>query len=1301
MLRLDTDRFELLRQVGEGSYGVVFEARDRQTAGLVAIKLLHDGDEVAEERFEREAVVLAELQHPAIVRYVAHGSAADGRRYLAMEWLAGRTLEKLVHAKPPLLEVLSLARRVVSGLAFASLRGVTHRDIKPANLFLVDGAASATKILDFGLARRTSDRQRLTQTGFVIGTPLYMSPEQARGDLTIDARTDVFSLGSVLYTCLCGQEPFYAEQPLATLAKICFEEPRPIEQLAPQAPASLTSLVHAMMRKKREERPTLRSITEQLAEITEQQVSSERARLRASLPDDGSMTMNVAAADLSSGRAGSSLHRRGRVANHRIVAAVFVSPASTLSAEHEAELHRAATRYGARVERLLDGSLIVLPSQQLGASEQAVIAARCSIALRQLLQGRARLAVCTGRAMVVDVQPLGELLERGAALLASTPAGVVRVDQASASLLEARFELGADDSLGRTLERERSGGEAPRTLLGQPTSFVGRERELQQLQLTFGECVDELVARVVLVTAPPGAGKSRLRHELIERLHAAGPSFTLLVGRGDSMRGGTQFGVLASALHGWAELAGSDSLELKRDKLSSRIGALVPGARAIVLAHFLGEMIGVPFPEQASPQLRAARVDHQLMADHMLASWLEWLEALTEREPVLFCVEDLHWSDPASLRFIEAALRNARERALMVLALARPEAHESFPQLWAERDLMEIRLPKLGARACARLLEALRYAPESPALRAAMIERADGNPFFLEELVRGVATSGGKDALPETILAMVQARLDALGEEPRSLLRAASVFGQSFRLVGVRALFGDEAEQFDFEGVLALLSEREILFRSGPVSEQEYQFRHALIRDAAYLLLHDDDRALGHRLAAGWLEQNAAAPALLADHYERGGMPTSAAHWWARAAAQAFEAGSLDDVLRCGERAIGCGASGDELGQLAALLAEARSYCQDDAGAAAWAERARASLSAGAPAWWRATQVGAVAYLRLGSPELDVLAAQMIARFSPEQELPEQTLAVAYLMSECLRLMRDELGARLFSLLPPELPQALLGRPEGCLVSARAIKSFQAGNLSEALRFARTALRAQRGAGAMRDVCDTLGLCGYFLHELGAYEEAEGCLLEEVQLGQRIGSTRDICYAQLYLGSIYARSGRHDAAERTLSEALKGYEKLALPSYQLEALCHLIGVQCARGELEQARCTSERALLLDLAEPAPRAYLRARASTLSLLSGRVEEALQQARSAHQLMRENDVTEFFAMIEVSYIESLLAAGEQEAAASALAEAQRWLEAQAAKIDEPTLRRGFLQQVPEHARIFQLAAATLQLVGAAAK
>src|SRR5580765_5761273 len=181
---------------------IVYRARDKHTGALVALKVLQ-GAEPLGSRFARESRMLAELSHPGIVRYVAHGTTAAGQKYLAMEWLDGEDLaERLVHGGLTARESITLCRRVAEALGFAHARGVVHRDVKPSNLFLPDGQIEQVKVLDFGIARLRHDTGEGTRTGVRVGTPSYMAPEQARGLAKIDGRTDVFALGCVLYECL-------------------------------------------------------------------------------------------------------------------------------------------------------------------------------------------------------------------------------------------------------------------------------------------------------------------------------------------------------------------------------------------------------------------------------------------------------------------------------------------------------------------------------------------------------------------------------------------------------------------------------------------------------------------------------------------------------------------------------------------------------------------------------------------------------------------------------------------------------------------------------------------------------------------------------------------------------------------------------------------------------------------------------------------------------------------------------------------------------------------------------------------
>ena len=244
----------------------------------------------------------------------------------------------------------------------------------------------------------------------------------------------------------------------------------------------------------------------------------------------------------------------------------------------------------------------------------------------------------------------------------------------------------------------------------------------------------------------------------------------------------------------------------------------------------------------------------------------------------------------------------------MVLAIARGEVHETFPNLWEQRSLQEIRLGPLVRRAGERLVREVLGDDVDPAQCARLLDRAAGNVFYLEELIRAYrrglgprAGTHGHDgspppplgelgqrcprstpwSLPGTVLAMVEARLGRLDPMARRVLRAASVFGEVFWRGGLLALTGGDYKASEVDDWLAELARREIVQRrdvSRFPAEHEYQFRHALVRDAAYQMLTAEDRALGHKLAGEWLGDAGEHEAMvLAEHFERGGALDKAA----------------------------------------------------------------------------------------------------------------------------------------------------------------------------------------------------------------------------------------------------------------------------------------------------------------------------------------------------------------------------------------------------------------------------------------
>ncbi|HEX7837606.1 MAG TPA: serine/threonine-protein kinase PknK, partial [Kofleriaceae bacterium] len=255
------------------------------------------------------------------------------------------------------------------------------------------------------------------------------------------------------------------------------------------------------------------------------------------------------------------------------------------------------------------------------------------------------------------------------------------------------------------------------------------------------------------------------------------------IGRGDSLRAGSTLDLLAQALRTALGLHGGEPLAERHHRIRDRLAGCVPAAEHNRVTEFLSELVGAPFPDDdsagaVSAALRAARQDAQLMSEQMRKAWLDFLDAETSAHPVLLVLEDLHWGDFGTVRFIDAALRDRGERPWMVLALARPEVFEMFPRLWAERqNVQEIRLKELGRRAGERLVRQVLGDSVGPETIERLVKQADGNAFYLEELIRAAAE--GKDhALPETVLAMVETRLGRLAVEARRVLRAASVFGE-------------------------------------------------------------------------------------------------------------------------------------------------------------------------------------------------------------------------------------------------------------------------------------------------------------------------------------------------------------------------------------------------------------------------------------------------------------------------------------------------------------------------------------------
>jgi hypothetical protein len=1215
------DRFVIERLAGRGGMGAVYRALDRLTGLPVALKVIARGGR-DDQRFAQEARVLSELTHPAIVRYVAHGTSTQGQPFLAMEWLEGEDLGQRLTASPLTVgESLDVARRLAEGLAVAHERGLLHRDVKPSNVFLVGGRPDRATLLDFGIARMDPSglAPPMTRTGVVLGTVGYMSPEQAIADRNLDARTDVFALGCVLFECLTGVPAFSGDHLVAVLAKVLREEAPRVRALRPQIPAELDALVARMLSKDRDSRPKDGAV-----------VSRELVGL-GSIEGAVPEPVGPAAGGLSGGEL-------------RITSVLLA-----LVPDERQLVGEIVERHGGDLAHLANGALLVtLGGKRGSADEQVAIAAACALEISAALPS-ARIALATGRALTTGAGPSGPIIDQAAALLVRSTSSGIRVDDVTAGLLGTRFEVHS------VLVARRRDVDASRTLLGKATPFVGRDKELGLLDATLRECIDDSVARAVLVTGPAGQGKSRLRHELVDRARTRS-DVRVLIARADPVGAGSAFMLVRQLVRDAVGVREGEPVSEQHAKLRRYVRDVCNETDAGRIADLLGELIGAPSSEHPSPELRSARNDPAIMAEWLRRSFTEWLTAECLRGPRLLVLEDLHWGDLPSVMYVGEALRASATRPLMVLALARPEVHELFPGLWKGIGVPELPLGGLTPRAAERLARAA-LGDEFPADTVAhIVEHADGNAFYLEELTRRVAESGGGVALPGTVLALLQSRLEKLEPDARRVVRAASVFGEVFWPGAVATLLGAAFAPHDVEAWFRALVEREVFSAtrgSRFPGEREFAFRHGLLREASYAMLTEADRTKGHALAAEWLlAANEKDALILADHFERGGERSRAVTWLVLASEAAAEGWNDAAATSLGHRALACGATGTDRARVLLAQAQGPIFRGEWAAVVELAKEALDRLPVGHSRWCQAAGTVCIAGNFLGDPGITGSMLQVILGVSvqPEPTGPYGIAAFCVCTGLCimgqldlarsflerveaagestsepdpafvswLRLTHgwvDVLSGRIARGLTALLQARTLaeragdriGRDNGCMLCAYAFCLF--GDLERAEQVAREVNPQSTWYVDMSAIYVAFAKASSH----GAHRAREAIATLTPMLDRRLPML--VAAARFGLARALAAIGDFDGAQREATALLN--QGFVLPTYQAGALGALAAAALHRGQPADALAFADRGL------EAAMAGLRSPGveSTLHLVRGEALQGLGRIQDAQAAIRD--------------------------------------------------------------------------------
>ncbi len=1280
-------RFVIEHAVGKGGMGVVFRATDRATQEAVALKVLRNREGDA-RRFEREARVLSELSHDAIVRYVAHGVTPDGDPWLAMEWLQGEDLASWLEARALTPRAaLVLASRVASALAAAHALGVVHRDIKPANLVLPDGDPARVKVLDFGIARRTNQVTHVaTGTGVLIGTPGYLAPEQARGDKGVDGRADLYSLGCVLFECLTGKPAFRGDNVMALLARILLEDPPRLRDFRPDAPEALDALVSSLLAKDPARRP---------ADAGRLTLALDALALEC----DGSAVAPAWSAPPAEAISGGE--RRVLCAVLAVHPAGSPSPATSASQEEESSetlavavdlprnLAELCTRFlgtHGRMDRMVDGGVVFAANG--ATTDEATRAARLALALRQQLPGRV-VAVAAGQAPTSSRAPLGSVLERAAFLAQSHPAGGIVVDTVAASLLDERFRLQAVRG-GAMLLGEREDEDEARPILGVRTPCVGRERELGLLAATVTDSADDEVARVLVVTAPAGAGKSRLRREFLRALADRDQAPTVWTCRSDTLAVDSPLAALGVMLRRAARIESVGSPARGRDALRAftrDLGVADPER----VATFLGELCGLDLDAAGDAALLSARGDPKVMADNTRRAFVDALAGVCAKGPLVLVLDDAHWSDSASLALLDAALRALRDRPLAVIAFARPELLERFPRLWAEHTPQELRLTPLSRRSCERLAQRVLGDAVPANTVARLIERAGGNAFYLEELLRAVAA--GATELPDTVIAGVQGRLSLLSTEARRVLRAASVFGEGCWSGGVEALLAERENTSEVRSLLDELCAQEVLARASTSrfrGEVEYRFHHALVREAAYAMLTRDDLTLGHRLAAEWLERTGESdPLVLASHFEAGERPDRAARCLLAAAEAALAVVNGEAVLSHTDRAerlLGGDAPETLRGELLRLRAEGFSMNGSYADAVRSGLEAMERLPTDSPDWSLAAVCVATATARsVDRVSLEVverrLAAATECEDAPHPLVDRARACVAFELYLFGHIDRGD--AQIAALLRP-FAWLLEHDPltAGFVRGAAAARAYSTEDLFLHFREATAAIEiARRGDNRLFAAHLAATAAGSLAH-LGQPERTERFIAECLVLCDEIGAAPQRARTLMARSQHRVYEGRFAEAAADARESselfVRFHERRRLSFAQVLLARCLV----ADGRLDEAE-RFVASVDVPLAPP-----LRGALAYLRLKQGRFAEAVAEARAALPGLASLGVN-CRCFVQLTAYDAELALGNLTGARAMLDVARADVAQMAAHAPDDEARRMLLTHNTDYARVVAIA------------
>ncbi len=944
-------RYQVRNLLGAGGCGAVYLGHDTQLDRPVAIKVLRGGPEVPQaetERFLQEARRLARLNHCGIVT-VHDVGLEKGQVYIVSDFLDGPDLGRwLRDHRPAWPEAARIAAALADALAHAHARLILHRDIKPANIILTPDRGAV--LVDFGLGLDEAAAGG-SELGVVSGTPAYMAPEQVAGAAhRIDGRTDIYSLGVVLYETLCGRLPFRASNIRELLRQVRDDEPQPPRQLSPDIPPALESACLRAMAKRFQDRyTTAADFAEDLRRVLQTIAAPPASRQAPTTEPTGEV--HASSPPRLDAPTPPSSRRRVRGAERRQVTVLLCGCEAfesesylELDAEDQAEVLRTFRQACEEPVRRSDGTIVQCDAQGLlvcfgypvAYEDAARRAARAALGLLQDLERLAEslrrqhklelnpsVGLHTGAALVEAnedvVSLLGEARNMAVRLQDVAASGQVLCSEATFRLIRGQFQctgLGPRKLKGVAqpieLFQVHGVGEGQSAIEAAGpaglTPLTGRDHEISLLKDRWEQALEGM-GQVVLLVGEPGLGKSRLVHTLKE--HVLG---WVVEGELDApvieWRCAPQYQNtgLYPAIEFFERTLGfsrEESSQARFDRLLHRLEQydLARPETMPLWASLLSLPTPDRFPALSLPPSRQREETFRVM--------LDWLHTRASRKPVLFVVEDLHWIDASTLEFLRLFLAEGLHDSILTVLTFRPEFQTPWPAVAHQTSLA---LNRLTRRQVGELMRKQMGTATPEAVIEQIYERTAGVPLFVEEFMKLAEESGVLDQpegesrrvralmtreIPDSLQDLVMARLDRI-EGDRQVGQLAAVLGRETNYDLLAAVA--DADEPTLQAELGKLTQAEILYAKGRPPRCTYVFKHALLQDALYNALVKSKRQQFHRRVAEVLEaefpQTAETqPELLGHHCTEAGLTEKAVDYWLKAGLRSRERSAESEAI--------------------------------------------------------------------------------------------------------------------------------------------------------------------------------------------------------------------------------------------------------------------------------------------------------------------------------------------------------------------------------------------------------------------